>query len=457
MEGVELEAIKDEVDSLVRELERERARAIAGVELEPGLAHLFVAHPRAAHRATVAELRKVGNDALADHVAGLRAERAAAEHEESWRAAEARAMATGPEGPASLAALELAVPREPDRARRLGFASAAAEALKESASAREAMLEASARAGAEVGLAPDWRGVVLGDELLAATEDAYLEVLLYRARRDPSLAPAPSGGLARADLLRLLALVSWDGLFRRGELAAAVRATAAPLRLDLDRIRVDEGDRPAQWPGVHVTGARLSFRPRRGAGDWQDLLEALGRALAAAHTPPHRRHPAWGAALGWLFGSLLLEPRWLLERAGVERRHAADLRRDLALRRLMALRARAAAFRVASEVKRGLSGVAWRETYRDALTRAAGATWDAVRAARDGDAAEHAAALAGVGAGEWLRAAVRERFDEDWWRNPRTAEFLAGLLAAGALPDSGDPREPARAAAVLVGAMGARA
>jgi hypothetical protein len=27
-----------------------------------------------------------------------------------------------------------------------------------------------------------------------------------------------------------------------------------------------------------------------------------------------------------------------------------------------------------------------------------------------------------------------ERFDEDWWRNPRTAPHLAGLLAAGRLP-----------------------
>jgi hypothetical protein len=42
-----------------------------------------------------------------------------------------------------------------------------------------------------------------------------------------------------------------------------------------------------------------------------------------------------------------------------------------------------------------------------------------------------------------LGSEVRERFDEDWWRNPRTASFLAGLLAAGTLP----PADPAPAAA----------
>ena len=455
MEVLELETIPGEVDALVRELDLERARTVAGVELEPTLAHIFASRSRAAHRATAAALREAGRAALAERVAALRAERAGAEHEEAWRAAEARASARGPDGPASLADLELALQREPDRERRVGLARAAAEALGPAAAAREAMLEERARAAAEVGLAPDWRAVVDGDQLLATSDDAYRDVLAFRSRRDLSIDPAPGGDLARADLLHLLALIPWDGLFRRGALKAAVRATATALRLDLDRLQVDEGERPAQWPGVHVTGARLSFRPRGGAGDWQDLLEGLGPALAAAHAAPHRREPALGAALGWLLGSLLLEPRWLLDHAGAERRHAPDLRRELALRRLFALRARAAAFRVASEVQRGLAGAAWRTTYRDALTAAAGAAWDGVRAARDGDAPAHAAALSGAGAGEWLRVEVRERYDEDWWRNPRTSEFLAGILAAGELPEigEGEEREPARAAGWLVGVM----
>jgi hypothetical protein len=457
MDRLDPEGVTAEVDALILALDAERGRAVAGVELDPAIGHLFAQRSRAAHKATAAALLEAGEEALARRVAGLRAERAAAEAEERWRAAEARASARGPDGPSPLASLELALLREPNRERRLAQGRAAAEALAPAASEREAMLEARARAAAEVGSAPDWPAVVQGDELLAASDDAYRDVLGFRARRDLALASPPAGDLARADLLHLLALGAWDGLFRRPALGAAVRATLGALRLDLGRVQVDEGERPAQWPGVHVTGARVSFRPRGGAGDWQDLLPGLGRALAAAHAPPHRRDPALGGALGWLLGSLPLEPRWLAEHAEVDRRQAPDVRRDLALRRLFALRASAAALRVAIEVERGLSGAPWRESYREALGAAARATWDGVRAARDGDAAQHVAALAGAGAGESLRAQVRERFDEDWWRNPRTAEFLAGLLAAGALPEpegrSGGKPEPARAALALAAAM----
>jgi len=453
MDAAALETVPGELDALTQALESERGRAIAGVEREPTLAHLFAARSTAAHRSTVLALREAGQTHLADRVAALRAERAAAEHEEAWRAAEASAQAIGPDGLAGLHALEAAALAEPDRVRRQAFARAAAEALAPAASLREAMAEVHARAAAEVGLAPDWPAVVDGDALLAESDDAYRDVLAFRVRTELSLAPVPAGDLTRADLLHALRLSRWDGLFRPAALAAAVRATAAGLRLDLDRVRVDQGSRPAQWPGVHVCGARLSFRPRGGAGDWQELLDGLGRALAAAHAPPHRRDAVLGAALGWLLGTLLLEPRWLKDHAEVERKHAGDVVRELALRRLFALRAGAAAQRVATEVLRGLSGTAWREAYREAMTSATGAIWEGVRAARDSDAAAHRCALAGAGAGAELRDEVRERFDEDWWRNPRSAEFLAAVLGAGALPEGGGEagaRAPARAAHALV-------
>ncbi|ABC79974.1 hypothetical protein [Anaeromyxobacter dehalogenans] len=440
MDAQERDRLAGEVDALAAGLEEARGRHAAGLDPEPSLAPRFAARSEAAHRRTVDALRAAGEEALAARVAALRAERAAAGHEEAWRAAEAAARGRGPDGEAPLAALELAALRERDRGRRLALARAAAEALEPAAAHREAACEAAARARAEVGHAPDWRVVVEGDQLLAASDDAWRDVLAYRART--ALEPLPAGDLARADLLHLLALGRWDGLFRAGMLPVALKLTLEPLGLD-GRARVDAADRPAQWPGVHVHGARISFRPRGGAGDWQDLVEGMGRALGAAAAPPHRRDPALGAALGWLLGSLLLEPRWLADRAGVERRQAADVVRDLALRRLLALRARAAALRVATEVERGLSGARWREAYVEAMEAATGARWEGVRAARDADAAAHAAALRGADAGERLRRDLRERLDEDWWRNPRAAPLLAGLLAAGALPPEPGDTAPA--------------
>ncbi len=57
--------------------------------------------------------------------------------------------------------------------------------------------------------------------------------------------------------------------------------------------------------------------------------------------------------------------------------------------------------------------------------------------------------MLGAGAGEALRREVRERFDEDWWRNPRTGPWLGALLAGGPapLPREGAPAEAARALA----------
>ncbi|HEY6100117.1 MAG TPA: hypothetical protein VIW03_11840, partial [Anaeromyxobacter sp.] len=225
------------------------------------------------------------------------------------------------------------------------------------------------------------------------------------------------------------------------------------LGVDLGRIRVDDVDRPAKWPGAHAVGTRISFRPRGGAPDWQDLVAASGRALAAAAARPSSRDPVLAEALAWLLGSLVLEPRWLAEGADVEKRHGADVVRDLGLRRLFALRADAAALRVATEVERGLSGAAWREAHRDALAQATGAAWDRARASRDADASRLAARVLGAGAGEKLRLEVRERLDEDWWRNPRTAAQLAGLLAAGTLPAAADPPPAAGAARMLAGKL----
>jgi hypothetical protein len=86
MDAGEVEVLRGEVDALLADLALERWRHVAGIEPAPALAPLFQARSRAAHRETVAALRARGEDALADVVAALRAERAAAEDEEAWRA-----------------------------------------------------------------------------------------------------------------------------------------------------------------------------------------------------------------------------------------------------------------------------------------------------------------------------------------------------------------------------------
>jgi hypothetical protein len=116
---------------------------------------------------------------------------------------------------------------------------------------------------------------------------------------------------------------------------------------------------------------------------------------------------------------------------------------------MFTLRVTAAALRVATEAARGLSGQAWREAHREALSAAAHAAWDGVRAARDARADPLATRLVGFMAGERLRLGLRDRLDEDWWRNPRTPDQLAGLLAAGRF-DAADPPPSPEAVGALV-------
>ncbi len=438
MDSGEKEALRGEVDSLVAEVAQERFRHVAGLEPEPSLGEPFRAHSRAAHKDTVKALEAEGEKDLASRVAALRVERAQAEDEEAWRGAEAKATGHGPDGVVALADAQLATAGERDRERRLALGRAVAEAS--SIPAREAAVEKRARARAEMGLLPDWERVVEADALLAASDDAYRDVLGWLSRREAELTPPPHGDLARADLLFVLALHGWEELFPRGMLALTLERTASALRLDLSLIRVDDAARPAQWPGAHAFETRVALRRQGGPADWLGLFDAVGQALAAAAAPPHRRHAAATATAGSLLAGLLLDRGFLAARLDVEKKRAADLVRALALRQLFRLRTRAAACRVAAEVERGTSGAAWHEAHREAMALSALASWPPGFAGRDGDAGAAVAALQGAARAEQLRGVLVERCDEDWWKNPRSAEALGTWLAAGGAWPGEEPR-----------------
>jgi hypothetical protein len=439
MDTDDKELLRAEVEALDAALAEARFRHVAGIDAEPSLGPIFRAHHRAAHRASVRALEEAGDRELAARVAALRAERVQAADEEAWRAAEATAAASGPDGTIALEDAQLALPRERHRERRLalGRAVSAAASLR----SREAAVEKRARARAEVGLTPDWDLVLQADALLSRSDDAYRDVLSWLCRREAELTLQPHGDLERADLLFVLALHRWADHFPAGMLSIVLDRTTAPLGLDLRRVRVDAGGRPAQWPGAHAFGARVSFRRQGGAADWLALLEASGQALAAGLAAGQAGH-ATRHTLGSLLAGLLLDRGFLASRLEVDRKQAGDLVRALALRQLFRLRTRAAALRVATEVERGTSGAAWHEAHREAMTLAAAAAWPAGLAARDGDAALSAESLRGAASAERLRGVLVERFDEDWWRNPRTAGALVAALAAGTAGGAGEAALP---------------
>ncbi len=314
---------------------------------------------------------------------------------------------------------------------RIARTCAAVEALDLASGYDDALARLTGEApAARTSLAADW---------LARTDAAWLDTLADRARRVVGL---PVRELQPADLPAVLAAGDENGVVRGSALAAAARTQLAAMGVDPDvrgRLRAGvagDGD---------VCGARafavrvpaevyLVARPGAGPDASRGYLDALGRALHLAHADPALPFELrWQAndvavqATGALLGALLRDRGWLRRYAGVSGAAGAAAARAAAFRELAAVRAAAARAAVSAAgygdtVSLGeLEGV-----YVDRTQAALGvvpdrgdsgaeldppfAVGDAVRAALHGGA---------------LAELLRERFDEDWWRNPRAGSWLA--------------------------------
>jgi hypothetical protein len=208
-------------------------------------------------------------------------------------------------------------------------------------------------------------------------------------------------------------------LERRGEVRRTAGALACPLRI------------PQSIALVYSGGAGLSTHHAE--------LSALGRAMHAGYTDPDLALEfrwmgdeavplAWGA----LLGGLLFDASFVRDRYGAGSARLAEHRRISALLLLLRLRRRVALLRVAMAwcAARGLPEVA--EEYPTLLETATGLRHDPRQAAWDvGLPSEAAAYLRAEQLGAILREHLRERFDEDWYRNPRAGEALVHLLRDG--------------------------
>jgi hypothetical protein len=168
-------------------------------------------------------------------------------------------------------------------------------------------------------------------------------------------------------------------------------------------------------------------------------LSALGQALHAAYTrPDHDLEFRWmgdeavPVAWGALLGALLFESSFVRDRYRASATQLAEHRRLSALLLLLRLRRRIGMLQV---------GLAWCESpgldalvdqYPVLLAEATGLRHDARQALWDaGIPSTLAAHLRGEELAALLRVYLRERFDEDWYRNPRAGEAIIDLMRDG--------------------------
>jgi hypothetical protein len=480
-----VERLRAALEALDADLARACWRADAGLGPAADLPAAFAAHPQATGP-DAAELARelAGDDALrplAAWAARLLGRRAGAEAEaraRAWRAA-ARVRVPGGATVAYGDVADALADASGDRAARLALDAARGEAaggayaplLRERWARERDAVEALGLGGAYLDA---WARLEGADPRAAAaaaatflreTESAWRDALADRVRRQLGVAPsALPGGLRRADEPALLADATLDGLLPAGGALAAARTQAAAMGLDAaagGRVRVDAGARAGQRPGAWSVVVRvpweayLSARPRGGVAGWRALLGALGGALAAAGVSPDlpaeaRVHGTrtLRATVARLWAGLAGDEGWLRRYADLDRERAAAVRRQAGFAALLGARREAALCVLAVDV---LDGAVPEAEAADAGVAALAAATGARVATADvtGHLTPWLGAATALGAtlqAAPLDAGLRERFDEDWWRNPRAGPWLATAVLAGDAPAAAGPAAPADAA-----------
>jgi hypothetical protein len=271
------------------------------------------------------------------------------------------------------------------------------------------------------------------DAFLAQTEDEAKELLSWGCR-------AAQRNTKNATWVDVLAVrraadvaEGWPSALGPRWLAELARGTELLDGIEVDA-KVDAGRL-----APHADHAALRLAPPTGAWTFAQALRALGVALRlhgrdtkapfAAHAPPHDRR---AYVLGEAFMALAATPVFHARARGLARTKAESSARRLTTTRLLERRHRALRVRLAIELEKG------RRSFLDAFESLAsdaigGETPRALAAFLGAPGplgpAEDSARFQAFFEGDALAKALVERFDDDWWRNPKAASWIRDRCA----------------------------
>jgi hypothetical protein len=467
----ELASIRGEVGRLAALEAAAREHRAAGRAGAPALEEIFRQLPaahrpeslalvRELHAATPVEPRKSRLAHLARFLA-LAGERAATARVDD-------ALAARGHGVIDLAGTSLPLAEAPQRIASLADrgvrAAAWAAYLRELAGLEglhveriERAREAAARAGGEAyaarhaALAGFDPGALAAEAraFLAATEDACREALPYVARRyvGEGVRPLPEGDLAAHDLSFLASALPFGALFPTAGLAPTVLPLLEGMGLPPAKLglHLDLGREPGRAPGAVVAALAVPrpvavlLRTTGLPADYRAFLGALGTAVQLASVPAAApvedkrcRDDGVLGAYGVLFEGLPANPVFLRRVLGAGKPEATEASRVLSLAALLEARSRCARFEHELSV--------WNQGPTGSVARAFVEREEAATFARTHEALAFAGIEPGLSAAHRLRALglgatlereLTERFDEDWFRNPRTGPFLAERFPRG--------------------------
>ncbi|MDQ8154567.1 MAG: hypothetical protein P3B98_07875 [Gemmatimonadota bacterium] len=485
-----LDALRERGEAFLVELSREYYEAHAGLKGEAQLQPIFARHARAFDDEALAIVQErfrdapPGSDAhraarlLLDWLVESRCGRELAaleEREIAWEGAAKVVLPDGTVEPYQRAAITVANTRDKRERQTLDDARAALVARELAPLKRERLerehevVDALRIADGYIGTWEALSGFAIRPlrdacaQFLRDTQGMWDDVLPGALKQGLGLSPSEA---TRADAIALMRAPEFDGAFGAEAMEPAVRRQMTEMGASPDahgRVVFDTGDRPGKRARAFCSPVRipdevyLVLRPHGGQNDWTTLMHELGHALHFANMA--RSLPFECRWLGdnsitegyaMLFDHRLQDRGWLARYTELSKADLPRYLRAAAFEELQFLRRYCA--KLIYEVELHAGTTPWAslpDLYVETLSGATGFRYQPADAFLDVDPRFYAARYLRA----WqlqavLNEALRQRFDEDWWRNPKAGPWIeAELFAHG-------QRELATEQAARIGAGG---
>ncbi|MDB4889255.1 MAG: hypothetical protein JWL61_1110 [Gemmatimonadetes bacterium] len=250
----------------------------------------------------------------------------------------------------------------------------------------------------------------------------------------------------RADALALFRAREFDEFFPARDMESAIRRQVTEMGIDPEangRIILDTGDRQGKRSRAFCAPVRvpnevyLVLRPHGGQTDWSTFLHELGHALHYAYMRPDLplefrfmgdNSVTEGYAM--LFDHLMQDAGWLHRYTGLEKSTSPAFLRSAGFEELHFLRRYCAKLIYETELYGGaLSWEALPDLYVELLSSATGFQYARADAFVDVDPRYYAARYLRAWQLQALLAeTLTQKFDADWWRNPKAGPWMVESL-----------------------------
>jgi hypothetical protein len=286
-------------------------------------------------------------------------------------------------------------------------------------------------------------------EALKSSDDSARDLTAFALKRlDPQLKPTNARTL---DLARALAAPWFFEVLRREDLSHAVSRTVGELGFDANafgRILID-AETEKRAPGAHLVRVevpdqlRLVLTASPGFDGYAGWLGTWGEAQVLAAVP--KTLPFIDRVIGdgalvlatrRVFESILLEEQWLKRALRATSSQAKEIARLAAWRQLMHLREELALLPLRRELVERGAVRARADDYLTAMERAHFVQPERGRFLLDGTQLGGLTSLDAWALEAVLSHQLRERFNEDWWRNPAAGRFVSALAGRGTTDDA---------------------